>query len=123
MKLKKLALAAFAGLIAAPSLAADVMCSGTVTRIAYHANNSLMLQLSSMNVPVLFCSPEAEWVVAGTTYRTGPQTCKAFLAIFLSAKATGATLHNVYFDGAQVPATCDSWPNWASANIRYFDYY
>jgi hypothetical protein len=81
-----------------------------------------MLQLSSMNAPVFFCTPEAEFTVTGTGYKTGPQTCKALLAIFLSAKATGATINNVYFDGDAVPATCDGWSNWQSANIRYFDF-
>jgi hypothetical protein len=122
MEIKKLAAVVVAGLFAAPCFGASVTCSGTVTRIALHANNTLMLQLSSMNVPVFFCTPEAEFTVTGTTYKTGPQTCKALLAIFLTAKASGATINNLYFDGDAVPATCNGWSNWQSANVRYFDF-
>jgi hypothetical protein len=122
MENKKLAAVIAAALFVTPCFGASVTCSGTVTRIALHANNTFMLQLSSMNAPVFFCTPEAEFTVPGTSYKTGPQTCKALLAIFLSAKATGAQINNLYFDGDAVPATCNGWASWQSANVRYFDF-
>ena len=100
---------------------ATVVCSGTVDVLAYHANNNLMVKLSSMNTPVFFCNPDSNWTVA-PGYTTGPQTCKALYATFLTAKVTGTSLSAVYFDGDSVPATCNAWGPWVSANIRYFQY-
>lgn len=57
----------FTGLLLASSFSvasAELVCGGTVDVLAYHANNKLMLKLSNMNVPVFFCSPDSEWVVA-----------------------------------------------------------
>jgi hypothetical protein len=111
------------GLLLASSFSAasaELVCGGTVDVLAYHANNKLMLKLSNMNVPVFFCSPDSEWVVAGTPYKTGPQTCQTLYSTFLAAKLAGKSLSSVYFDGEQVPASCNSWGNWSVANIRYF---
>ena len=104
------------------SYAATVVCSGKVETLAYHASNKLMIKLSSMNAPVFFCSPDSEWVVTGTSAKTGPETCQALYATFLSAKVSGETIKNMYFDGDQVPAACNSWASWQSANIRHFLY-
>lgn len=101
-------------------MAGTVVCEGTVDTLAYHANNKLMIKLSSMNRPVFFCSPDSEWTVAGTDYKTGPQSCQTLYSTFLAAQMAGKTLKNVYFDGDQVPASCNEWASWANANIRYF---
>ena len=99
---------------------AELVCGGTVDVLAYHANNKLMIKLSNMNTPVFFCSPDSEWVVSGTPYKTGPQTCQTLYSTFLAAKLANKTLSSVYFDGDQVPADCNSWGSWANANIRHF---
>jgi hypothetical protein len=100
--------------------AGTVVCSGKVMALAYHVNNNLMIRLDSMNKEVFFCSPDSEWSVAGTPYVTGPNTCKTMYSTFLAAKMAGKSLYNVYFDGDQVPASCDAWGDWKHANIRYF---
>ncbi len=97
-----------------------VICSGKVTSLAYHANNRFMIQLDSMNVPVFFCNPDSEWVIGGTSYKTGTESCKMLYSTFLAAKMAGKTISSMYFDGDQVPGTCDGWNNWNSANIRYY---
>ena len=103
--------------------AGTLICENTkVKKIAYHANNRLMVQLENMNTPVFFCNPETEWSVSGTSYKMGAETCKAVFSMFLSAKATGANISRVHFDGEQVPATCNSWQSWSSAVIRYVNY-
>lgn len=99
---------------------AELVCSGTVDILAYHANNKLMIKLSNMNTAVFFCSPDSEWVVSGTPYKTGPQTCQTMYSTFLAAKLAGKTLSSVYFDGDQVPSSCSSWGSWSVANIRHF---
>jgi len=99
---------------------AALICSGTVEVLSYHANNKLMIKLSNMNTAVSFCSPDSEWVVSGTPYKTGPQTCQTLYSTFLAAKLAGKSVSNVYFDGDQVPASCNSWSNWSVANIRHF---
>ncbi|MFN3900694.1 MAG: hypothetical protein ACK4GU_11535 [Alishewanella aestuarii] len=104
----------------ATSYANTVVCEGEIEILAYHANNNLMLKLSSMNVPVFFCSPDANWTVAGTDYQTGPNSCQTMYSTFLAAKLAGKRLASVYFDGDQVPDSCNGWGNWQKANIRYF---
>jgi hypothetical protein len=110
----------FIGLSTAGANAATVVCGGTVTYLAFHASNSFMIQLSSMNTPVFFCNPETTWSVAGTSYTTGPNTCKALIAQFTAAKLAGLEFSGIYFDGDEVPESCSSWGGWRSANIRYF---
>ncbi len=108
--------------MSSPLYAGTVICSGKVEQLAYHADNSFMIKLDSMNVPVFFCSPEIEWAVVGTEYKTGPETCKLLYASFLSAKSSGAILKTIYFDGGDVPERCDGWGDWKRANIRYFNF-
>jgi hypothetical protein len=100
--------------------AGTVVCGGTITYLAFHAPNTFMIQMSSMNTPVFFCNPEATFSVTGTTYTTGPNTCKTLYASFLAVKASGGSIAGIYFDGDDTPATCDAWGAWKSANIRYF---
>jgi hypothetical protein len=104
------------------SFAGSVTCSGTVEGISFHANNTFMVRLSSMNTAVFFCSPDSTFSVPGTSYTTGPETCKALVAMFIAARESGRTITAVYFDGDAVPATCDGWSGWSSANIRHFNY-
>jgi hypothetical protein len=73
-----------------------------------------------MNTPVFFCNPETTFSVSGTSYTTGPNTCKQLYATFLAAKLSGATISGMYFDGDAVPATCSSWGAWQSAVIRHY---
>ena len=102
------------------SLAGTVVCSGTVDKVAFHASDKLMLRLSSMDAGVFICSFSSVWSVSGTSYTTAPETCKAFHSMLLSAQALGTHINSMYFDGDQVPAACNQWGAWKSANIRYF---
>lgn len=102
--------------------AATLVCGGTIVTLAYHSPNRIMLRLSSMDNAVFFCNTDTEWSVAGTTYTTAPRACGALYSSFLSAKMSGLTVNSMYFDGNEVPATCDSWGKWKSANIRYFNF-
>lgn len=82
-----------------------------------------MLKLSGMNVPVFICSTDADWVVSGSLAgSTSPNACKTLYATFLTAKITGAVIHSMYFDGDQVPASCNAFANWTSVNVRYYNY-
>lgn len=101
--------------------AASLSCKGTVDQVAYHADNRFMVKLSSMNRPVFFCNPEQEWSVTGTNYKTGPETCKMLYSTLLTAKATQSEVDYIHFDGDAVPASCNDWKAWASANIRYIN--
>lgn len=103
-----------------PLSATTIVCSGKVDTLAYHSPNKLMIKLSGMNRPVFFCSPDAEWRVAGTSYVTGPETCKILYSTFLAIKMSEKTVANMYFDGDQVPSDCQSWGSWQQANIRYY---
>jgi hypothetical protein len=100
--------------------AATLVCSGKVDILSYHADDQLMLKLDSMNVAVFFCSPERKWTVPGTGYATGPETCKMLYSTFMAAKMADQPIFSMYFDGDQVPASCNDWASWKSANIRHY---
>jgi hypothetical protein len=102
--------------------AGEVTCGGRVKQINLHTDNAFMIQLDSMNYPVYFCNAKDTWTVPGTTHTTSPETCRSLIAMFLTAKAQDKALRSMYFDGAQVPASCNTWAPWSSANIRYFEW-
>ena len=118
--LKKLFFALPIATVASTASAGTLVCSGTVDELSYHASGNFMLRLSSMNKAVMFCSPEQEWVVPGTAYKTGPEVCKMLYSTFLAAKMTGKPIHNLYWDGDQVPTSCIGWGDWFKANIRHY---
>lgn len=121
MKLNRIMVcAAVAALSMSVAQAATLTCPGKVRQVILHANDKFMLQLDTMNEPVFFCQPNATWTVPGTPYTTSAETCRALVAVFLAAKAQDKTFAVVYFDGDEVPASCNSWGGWKSANIRYF---
>ncbi len=99
---------------------AELVCSGTVEEVSYHANDQMMVRLSGMNLAVFVCNTETTWTVTGTGYTTGPKTCAAMYSTFLAAKLSGKPINSVYFDGADVPTTCNGWGSWKNANIRHY---
>lgn len=99
---------------------AETICQGKVEQLVFHADNSFLLKLSSMNTAVFFCNPEKVWTAAGTSYTTGPETCKMLYSTFLSAQMAGKSLSAVYFDGEDSKGNCQSFPSWAKVNIRHF---
>ncbi|MBL1292880.1 MAG: hypothetical protein COB61_003310 [Thiotrichales bacterium] len=102
--------------------AGTLTCAGTVEQIGLHATDSLMVRLSSMNAAVFVCNPNTNWVVTGTPYQTGAETCKTMMSMFMMAKATGKSVGTVWFDGDDVPQDCSSWGAWKKANVRHFLY-
>jgi len=121
--LKRIVLPVLLAAVASPAHAGNIVCSGTVEQIAYHQPGLLMIRLSSMNVSTFFCSTDSNWAPAGSLAGvTTPGACKTLYATFLAAKLAGGTLNNVYFDGDQVPTSCNTFPNWTKVNLRYFDY-
>ncbi len=111
----------FTALFFGSARAGELWCSGTVQTVSFHADNTYMIQLSSMNTRVFFCRPDATFTVPGITYSTAPETCRAHIAVFLTAKESGKTI-SILFDGNDVPASCTGWANWNSAHIRHFLY-
>ncbi|MCJ8273994.1 MAG: hypothetical protein MJK04_31920 [Psychrosphaera sp.] len=111
-----------AGLCSTQALAGEIICGGTVESLAYHTTDSFMIKLSSMNTPVYFCNPQKIWTVSGTTGETGPETCKMMYSTFLAAKTMKTSFAGIYFDGDEVPTSCDKWESWKPANIRYFEF-
>ena len=104
------------------SFGGTIQCGGTVEKLGLHASDKILLKLSSMNHPVFICNPNEEWNVSGTAQTTGAQTCKLMLSMLMHAKATNTYIGSVYFDGDEVPESCDSWGSWKNANVRYFLY-
>jgi len=114
------------GVWAATAQAGTVVCSGTIETLQFDATSTgsgqFSIKLSSMNVPVYFCDPDSSFSAAGSGYSISPATCRALYATFLSAKAAGATITDMYFDGSAVPASCNTWTTWQAANIRHYLY-
>jgi hypothetical protein len=102
-----------------PAFAGTVTCSGTVAYLGYHANGTVLMRLSSMNTWVMVCSLDASWDVA-PGFVTTPASCKTIYATLLIARLSGNPVNDVYFDGPSVPAACNSWQTWTSANIRAY---
>lgn len=119
---------ALAGLLAvtAPMThAATVICSGTVEVLQFDASSTgglFSIRLSSMNAPVYFCDPDAPFGAPGAGYSISATTCRSLYATFLTAKSSGQPIADLYFDGSSVPAACDGWTSWQSANIRHYRY-
>lgn len=107
-------------LLAGQVSAGEIVCYGKVEVLSYHAPDQMMIKLSGMNTSVLFCSPDNRWSVPGTSYTTGPETCKTLYSVFLAAKLSGKILESVYFDGDGTPANCNSFASWTRLNIRHF---
>ncbi|NQY62440.1 MAG: hypothetical protein HRT38_01755 [Alteromonadaceae bacterium] len=104
------------------SFGGTIQCGGTVEKIGLHANNRILLKLSSMNTKVFICTIDAEWTVSGTSYKTSAETCKAMLSMLMHAKATKADMGAVWFDGDDVPESCNGWLEWKTTNVRHFMY-
>lgn len=103
--------------------AGTLICSGKVKSVAYHGNDKLMVQLSSMNYPVFFCNPNADWSVSGVNDLTmSSETCKAVFSMFLSARTSGGTIERVQFEGDDVPASCSQFQPWKNVSIRHIHY-
>ena len=108
------------GLISGYAHSAETVCEGKVDQLVFHADNSFLLKLSSMNTAVFFCNPETVLTAPGTPYTTGKETCKMLYSTFLSAQMAGKSLSAVYFDGDDSKGNCQSFPSWGKVNIRHF---
>lgn len=102
--------------------AAELLCSGIVDELSYHASNRFMLRLSSMDVAVFSVIRMRNGWSQAPAIKTGPNACKMMYSTFLAAKATGKRLTSMYFDGDDVPASCDGFENWKSVNIRHYKF-
>ncbi len=107
-------------MICTHSMAGSLGCEGTVEAVAYHGNDKLMVQLSSMNAPVFFCNPNQQWSVPGAEGRVmSGETCKTVFSMLLTARTTQQYVQRIHFDGDSVPASCGEFANQAEVFIRY----
>ena len=122
--LRRTLLPALLAAVAAQAHGGTVVCSGTVEQLAYHQPGRLRVRLSSMNVPVFICSAESDWQPAGSlSGSTSPAACKTLYATLLAARLTRGTINSMYFDGDDVPASCNAFSGfWLGVNVRYFEY-
>ena len=116
---KSFLLILLASLFSINCYAGTIQCSGKVAQIGMHANDKIMLRLSSMNRPVFICSMAERWEVSGTGYKTTIEMCKALYSMFLTAKTTGAEVGDVWMDGDDANS-CSTFESWKRVNIRHF---
>jgi hypothetical protein len=110
-------------LMSGAASAGSITCSGTVELISFHAPDRFMVRLSSMDMPVFFCTTNATWSISGAGgFTTSPETCRAFVAMFIAARESGRSFGGIWLDGDDAPASCNAWGSWKSANIRHFLY-
>lgn len=119
---KILSAAIVIGILCGHANAGTVVCSGTVAELGFHQPGLVFLRLSSMNVPAIICSLNAEWVVPGFGYTGTVSNCKIMYAGLLAAKLSGAAVSQFYFDGDSVPANCASFASWTSVGLRYYNF-
>lgn len=98
--------------ISASTTAATAVCTGTVSKFAYHAPDGLYLAIGSSNI-FKVCSPQVKF------YRTSSESCKLIASIATTARATGKELQ-VYVDNAPT-TSCSSITAWFGADIRYVE--
>ena len=83
----------------------------------------MLLQLNSMNTPIIVCNMDRDYAPAGSLAgATTPAACKTIYAGLLAAKATEQFLPNVYFDGDTVPTACNGFTFLQLVNLRYFQF-
>lgn len=113
---------ALVALLSGVAQAGSLTCSGRVTQVNMHANDTFMLKLDSMDYPVYFCRTNGTFSVSGTQFTTSAETCRTLIALFLTAKVTEKRLSVIYFDGDEVPTACNAFGPWKNVNIRYFEW-
>ena len=99
--------------------AGTVVCEGTVQELTLHQPGLVGLRLSSMSAPVFIYRIDAEQTIPGAA-STSAANCKAMYAGLLAAKISGTFVHGAYFDGDQVPASCNAAQFWTYVSLRSF---
>jgi len=99
--------------------AGTLMCEGKVEEVTLHQPGLVGLRLSSMSAPIIICRIDAEQSVPGAA-ATSAANCKAMYAGLLAAKFGGTVVRSAYFDGDQVPASCNTAQAWTYVSLRYF---
>lgn len=99
--------------------AATIVCEGTIVDLTIHQPGLVGLRLSSMSSPMYICRVDAEYRPLGAD-SISPATCKTMYAGLLAAKYSNATVRAAYFDGDQVPASCDTTQSGAQVFLRHF---
>lgn len=103
----------------APSYAGTIVCEGTVEDLIMHQPGLIALRLSSMNMPLYICNVSADYRAAGTD-NISASTCKVTYAALLAAKYNNATVRLAYFDGDQVPTSCNTVQPGTYIYLRHF---
>lgn len=101
--------------------AGTVVCEGTVEDLKFHQPGLVGLRLSSMNASMWVCSMNENFTPPGASTIT-PSACKAMYASLLAAKLSNSTLTGVYFDGDQVPTSCNTVQIGSSVYLRHFEF-
>jgi len=94
------------------SHAATAVCTGTVSRLAFHVPDGLYLAIGSTKI-FKVCSPQVEF------YRTSPESCKLIASIATIARATGKQLQ-IHIDNAPT-TSCSDITDWFEADIRFVE--
>ncbi len=93
-------------------IAETAVCTGQVTRLAYHAPGGLYIAIGDSNI-FKICDPEVAF------NRTTPENCKMISSFLTTARATGKSI-KVYVDNAPT-TSCSDITAWFSADIRYVE--
>jgi hypothetical protein len=92
--------------------AVTAVCTGTVSRLAYHAPDGLYLVIGNSTI-FKVCSPQVQ------VHRTSPESCKMIASLATTAKITGKQLQ-VVIDNAPT-TSCADITDWFSADIRFIE--
>jgi hypothetical protein len=92
--------------------AATAVCTGTVTRLAFHVPDGLFLAVGNTKI-FKVCSPQVAF------FRTSPESCKLIASIATTARVTGKELQ-IYVDNAPT-TSCSDITAWFDADIRFVE--
>ncbi len=123
MKFRGLIVGLLFTLAASSASAGTIVCTGKVLEIGYHQPGLVMLRIEGMNTAVYVCNLAASWAAAGSLAAAAPpESCRAMLSAMMAAKASGAVMQAVYFDGDAVPSSCGSFVAQSQVNVRHWLY-
>ena len=91
---------------------ATAICTGTVTRLAYHAPDGLYLAVGNTTI-FKVCSPQVKF------HRTSPESCKLIASLATMARATGKHLQ-IYVENAPT-TSCADIKSWFGADVRFVE--
>lgn len=116
--LKTFAVCIISAMVANSAMADSSMdCKGTVSKVAVHGTDKVIVQLSGTNTLVYGCNLSQ---TIGALYPISPAQCKAAYATLLLAYSMKKPIR-IFFDNVKTGTQCNNFETWEMATFRYVE--